>query len=146
MSSIITGILSTTVGLLWNKARDKTAEKLQGGGVTAAKVREIIVRELNDIKTKLDGLSRAHLLSSYSFLREGVELLNVCLDQSTQEDRGEPSTMPSSDIASEILNEVLLQLTCAVEKIKIKSCAELESAKKRFEDARRKATEAFCNA
>ena len=144
MSSIITGILSTTVGLLWNKARDKTAEKLQGGDVTDAKVREIVVRELNDIKTKLDGLSRAHLLSSYSFLREGVELLNVCLDQSTQEDRGESSTMPSSDVASAILNKVL-ELTCAIEKIKIKSCAEYESAKKRFEDARREATRAFCN-
>ena len=124
MSSIITGILSTTVGLLWNKARDKTAEKLQDGDVTDAKMREIVVRELNDIKTKLDGLSRAHLLSSYSFLREGVELLNVCLDQSTQE---------------------VLQLTCAVEKIKIKSCAQYESAKERFKDARREATEAFCN-
>ena len=144
MPSIITGILSTTVGLLWNKARDKTAEKLQGGDVTDAKVREIVVLELNDIKTKLDGLSRAHLLSSYSFLREGVELLNVCLDQSMQEDRGESSTMPSSDVASAILNEVL-QLTCAVEKIKTKSCAEYESAKERFKDARRKATESFCN-
>ena len=144
MCSIITGILSTTVGLLWNKARDKTAEKLQGSDVTDAKVREIVVRELNDIKTKLDGLSRAHLLSSYSFLREGVELLNVCLDQSTQEDRGESSTMPSSDVTSAILNEVL-ELTYAVERIKIKSCAEYESAKKRFKDARRKATEAFCN-
>ena len=144
MSSIITGILSTTVGLLWNKACDKTAEKLQGGDVTDAKVREIVVRELNDIKTKLDGLSRKDLLSSYSFLREGAELLNVCLDQSTLEDRGESSTMPSSDVASAILNEVL-ELTYAVEKIKIKSCAEYESAKKRFKDARRKATEAFCN-
>ena len=92
------------MGLLWNKARDKTAEKLRGGDVTDAKVREMVVRELNDIKTKLDGLSRAHLLSSYSFLR-GVELLNVCLDQSTQEDRGESSGMPSSDVASAILKQ-----------------------------------------
>ena len=135
MSSIITSILSTTVGLLWNKARDKTAEKLQGGDVTDAKVRENVVRELNDIKTKLDGLSRKDLLSSYSFLREGVELLNVCLDQSSQEDRGESSTMPSSDVASAILNEVL-ELARVIEKIKIKSCAEYESAKKRFKDAR----------
>ena len=145
MSSIITGILSTTVGLLWNKARDKTAEKLRGGDVTDAKVREMVVGELNDIKTKLDGLSRAHLLSSYSFLREGVELLNVCLDQSTQEDRGESSGMPSSDVASAILLNEVLQLTCAVERIKIKSRAEYEPAKERFKDARRRATEAFCN-
>ena len=85
-------------------------------------------------------------MSSYSFLREGVELLNVCLDQSThstEEDQGESSTM-SSDVASAILNEVL-ELTRAVEKMKIKSCTEYESARKRFEDARKEATKAFCN-
>ena len=76
MFSTITGILSTTVGLLWNKARDKTAEKLKGGDVTAAKVQEIVVRELNDIKTNLDSLSRAHLLSRYCFFSERVELLS----------------------------------------------------------------------
>ena len=97
------------------------------------------MRDLNDIKTKLDALSRKDLLSSYSFLREGVELLNVCLDQSThstEEDQGESSTM-SSDVASAILNEVL-ELTRAVEKMKIKSCAEYKSARKRFEDPVRK--------
>ena len=83
MSSIITAILSSTVGLLWNKARNATAAKLQDGDVSDEKVQEIVVRELNDIKTKFDGLSRKDLLSSYSFLREGVELLNVCLDRST---------------------------------------------------------------
>ena len=30
MSSIITGVLSSTLGLLWNKARDATAESLKG--------------------------------------------------------------------------------------------------------------------
>ena len=65
MPSIVTSILSSTVGLLWNKARDKTAESLKDGDITDAKLREIVVRELNDIKTKLDGLSRTYLLSSY---------------------------------------------------------------------------------
>ena len=146
MSSIITGILNSTIGLLWNKARDSTAEKLQHGDVTDAKIREIVVRELNDIKTKLDGLSRKDLLSSCRFVKEGVELLNACLDQSThltQEDRGESLTM-SSDVASTIFNEVL-ELTRAIGKVKIKSCTEFELAKERFKDARKKATEAFCN-
>jgi hypothetical protein len=31
MSSIVTGILNSTVGLLWNKARDFTAAKLKDG-------------------------------------------------------------------------------------------------------------------
>ena len=146
MSSMITGILCSTVSLLLNKARDKTAAKLQNGGVTDAKIRQFVVRELSDIKTRLDGLSRKDLLSSYRFLKEGVCLLIACLDQwtqSTQEDRGESSTM-SSGVASDVLNEVL-ELTRAVENIKIESCSEYESDKERFKCARIKATEAFCN-
>ena len=34
MSSIVTSILSSIVGLLWNKARDMTAAKLKDGDVT----------------------------------------------------------------------------------------------------------------
>ena len=142
MSSIITVILKSAVGLLGNKARDKTVAKLRRD-VTDAQVREIVVRELNDIKTKLDGISRKDLLSSFSFLREGIELVNVSLDRSTQEDRCESSAMPS-DAASTRLNETL-ELTRTVENIK--SCAQYqyEFAKERFRSARKKATEAFCN-
>ena len=153
MSSIITGILSSTVGLLWNKVRDKTAEKLQDGDVTDAKIREFVVREMNDIKAKLDALSRKDLLSSYIFLQEGVDLLNAALGKlnleekalpsKTKDDGGEKSTM-SSTVGSGVLNEVL-ELSHAVEKIKLDSNKEFKSAKKRFGDARRKATEAFCN-
>ena len=150
MSSIVTSILSATVGLLWNKARDKTAESLNDGDITDAKLREIVVRELNDIKTKLDGLSRSYLLSSYSFLQEGIQLLNVCLEKFEQkavvnegnDDRGETSRMPS-DGESDILNEAL-ELSQAMEKLQIVS-KEFESAMKRFENARNRATDAFCN-
>ena len=150
MSSIITSIFSSTVGLLWNKACDKTAESLKDGDVTDAKLREIVVRELNDIKTKLDGLSRKDLLSSYSFLQEGIQLLNVCLEKSEQkavvnegnDDRGETLRMPSAG-ESDILNEAL-ELSQAMGKLQIVS-KEFESAKKRFKDARNRATDAFCN-
>ena len=50
----------------------------------------------------------------------------------------------SGDVASAILNEVL-ELTRAVEKLKIKSCTRFQSAKERFKDARKEATKAFCN-
>ena len=153
MSSIVTGILSSTVGLLWNKTRDKTAEKLKDGDVADAKIREIVVRDLNDIKTKLDCISRRDLLSSYTFLQEGVDVLNAALNKSnlqqkalpneTKDDGGKTSTMPST-VGSGVLNEVL-KLSHAVGKIKLDSNKEFETAKKRFEDARRKATEAFCN-
>ena len=150
MSSIVTSILSSTVGLLWNKARDKTAESLKDGDITDAKLREIVVRELNDIKTKLDGLSRSYLLSSYSFLQEGIQLLNVCLEKFEQkavvnegnDDRGETSRMPSGG-ESDILNEAL-ELSQAMGKLQIVS-KEFESAMKRLEDARKRASDAFCN-
>ena len=151
MSSIVTSILSSTVGLLWNKARDSTAAKLKDGDITEAKIREIVVRELNDIKTKLDGLSRKDLLSSYNFLQEGVDFLNVSLQKSkldqkalankTQDYRGETSTMPSCD-QSGILSEAI-ELPQAMAKLKCNSNDEYESAKERFKDARKRATDAF---
>ncbi len=154
MSSIVTSILSSTVGLLWNKARDSIAAKLKDGDVTDAKIREVVVREINDIKTQLDGLSRKDLLSSYSFLQEGVDFLNVSLNKSkleqkalvdeTQHVRGETSTMQESGVESGIVNEAL-ELSHAIGKLRIYSEEELESAKKRFEEARKTATHAFCN-
>jgi hypothetical protein len=151
MSSIVTSILSSTVGLLWNKARDSTAAKLKDGDITDEKIREIVVRDLNDIKTKLDGLSRKDLLSSYNFLQEGVDFLNVSLQNSkldqkaltneTQDDRGETSTMPSCS-QSGILSEAF-ELSQAMGKLKCNSDDEYESAKERFKKARERATDAF---
>ena len=151
MSSIVTSILSSTVGLLWNKALDATAKNLKDGNVTDAKIREVVVRELNDIKTKLDGLSRKDFLSSYTSLEEGVELLSDSLDKLNDEqnavvnedkDDGSvtSSTMPSG---GDILNDAL-QLSQVMEKLRLVS-NHSESAKKRFEDARKQATLAFWN-
>jgi hypothetical protein len=140
MTSIVRSILSSTVGLLWNKARNSTAAKLKDGDV----------RELNDIKTKPDGLSREDLLSGYCFLKEGLDLLLVSLDKSkleqkavidpTQQDRGETSRL-SSDFESGILSEAL-ELS---HELKIYCDEESESAKERFKEARNRATDAFCN-
>ena len=55
----------------------------------------------------------------------------------------ETSRMPR-DVESEIWNEAL-ELSHTMEKMKIKSDEEFKSAIKRFEEARKKATEAFCN-
>ena len=71
MSSIITAILRSTVGLLCDKARDSAANKLKNRDVADEKLREIIVKDLTDIKSKLDCLSLKDLDSSYSFLKEG---------------------------------------------------------------------------
>ena len=150
MSLIVTSIVKVTVGLLWNKVLDATAKNLRVSGNTNAIIRELVLRELEDIRRKLDGLSRKDLLSSYSFLQEGIQLLNVCLEKSEQtavlnegnDNRGETSKMPSGG-ESRILNEAL-ELSQAMGKLQIVSY-EFEAAKKRFEDARKEATRAFCN-
>ena len=151
MTSIVTSILSSTLGLLWNKARDATAENLKDGDVADAKIRKIVVRELNDIKTKLDGLVRKDLLISYTYLKEGVRLLNDSLDKSKDEQKAvmnedkrdssvTSSTMPSG---GNILNDVL-QLSQAMGRLKIES-NQSGMAEERFKDARKQATHAFCD-
>ena len=151
MSSIITTILSSTLGLLWNKVGDSIVEKLSHGDVTDAKIREFVMRELTNIKTKLDDLSRKDLLSSYTFLQEGVDVLNSALEKlnveqralpnETKDDSGETSTISSTAVSD--VSDVIQKLSHAVEKIKLDSDKEFESAKKRFEEARKKATEAL---
>ncbi len=155
MTSIVTGILSSTLGLLWNKARDTSAAKLKDGDVTNAKIREILMRELSDVKAKLDGLSRANLLSSYRFLKDGVQLLNAYLDKSTIDEKAvlnkadddcgsdKTSKIPSG-AGSDILNKAL-ELSYAVEKLKVNSDKEFECVKDRFKYARIRATDAFSN-
>ena len=137
MSSIITGILSSTVGLLWNKARDSTAEKLQGGDVTNARIRDLVMREMNDIKTKLDALSRQDLNTSYTNLQEGLNFLNAALNDSNLE-----ASKMSSTVGSDELNEVL-KLSHTIRKIKLDSHGKFELANERFKEARKKATEAL---
>ena len=75
MSAIITAAFKATFGLLVNKARDKAAEKLKEGDVTDKRIRDLIQREIDDIKSKLDGLARKDLLKP---------ALGICIEQWTQ--------------------------------------------------------------
>ena len=158
MSSIITSILSSTVGFLFNKARDSSADKLKDGDITDAKLREIVVRELNNVNFKLDALSQKDLLSSYTFLKEGVSKLSTFCKIKNDEQQlavlneaskdatdvgGETSSMPSG-VETEFLNEAL-KISHAMEKLKISQGKDFDSATERFKKAREKATEAFCN-
>ncbi|CAB4022386.1 Hypothetical predicted protein [Paramuricea clavata] len=151
MASTVTKILSSTVGLLVNKARDSASAKLMHGDITDSKIREFVVRELNDVKAKLDGLSRKDLLSSYTFLKQGIELLNVSLNKSIDEQKGvgkssddQVASTMSSSVQSGILNEALV-LSQAMTKLNTVSDGHFECAKKRFKDARKRATDAFSN-
>ena len=56
MASIVTAVLKATEGLILNKGRNLAADKLQEGDVTKQQFRNMIVREIDNIKSKLDGL------------------------------------------------------------------------------------------
>ena len=75
MSEIVTSFLKAVLGFLVGKAGDSVAEKLKEGDVTDKKIRELIQREINDIKSKLDVLSRKDLLTAVDAFEGGVRYL-----------------------------------------------------------------------
>ena len=149
MSSIITAILSSTVGLLCDKARDSAADKLKDGDLTDETMRKMVVKDLTDIKTKLDSLSLKDLKASYSFLKEGVKLLNLTLDQSTEDQKASEGSADETKgvincTASGVLNAAL-SLPQEIQRLKISSDKRFVSARDRFKASREAATHAFNN-
>ena len=147
MSSIITAVFKATIGLLVNKGRDKAAEKLKDGDVTDQKFRGLIVREIDDIKSQLKGLARKDLLASISFFKEGIELLYEVFGKARR--KREHGTIKEEATAGTASAEAV-SLAKGMRRLELTDLNEsalkvLSNAKKRFEETRRKATEAFAN-
>ena len=160
MASIVTSVLKATVGLLITKGRDAAAERLMEGDVTDEQFRNMIVRELDDIKSKLDGLARKDLLTSISFFKEGIVFLYQALDKKTggegraataraeaetEEDKSQPLCLQSVTAAIKTVSLVRGQGIMQLSDLDDTGKRALADAKKRFDDARMKATEAFNN-
>ena len=92
MSEIVTSFLKAVLGFLVDKARDSAAEKLKEGDVTDKKIRELIQREINDIKSKLDALSRKDLLTAIDAFQAGVRYLYQALEIGSETVRSATST------------------------------------------------------
>ena len=143
-SSPITAVFKATIGLLVNKGRDKLAEKLNEGDVTDQKFRGLIVREIDEIKSKLDGLARKDLLASISLFKEGIELLYEVFESArpSTENRAieaaATACVEQFDIAKEMRK---LQLTALDES----ATRKLSTAKETFSEARLEAMRAFSN-
>ena len=143
MSSLITAVFKATIGLLVNKGRDKLAEKLNEGDVTDQKFRGLIVREIDEIKSKLDGLARKDLKTSISHFKEGIELLYEVFE----------SARPSSEhkmLTEQAASVEAFPLSREMRKLELTSMDEtatrlLSTAKERFKEDRREATKAFNN-
>ena len=140
MSAIITAVFKATIGWLVDKGRDEAAKKLKDGDVTDQQFRGIIMREIDDMKSKLDGLSRKDLLASIGFFREGIELLyDVFEEQRSRSEYGADTAQAASAEA--------VSLTEGMKDLELTESAtrQLTNAKKRFERARERATDAFSN-
>ena len=79
MFSAAIDILSSTVGSLAVNIYDDVIDKLKNGDLVEETVRQIFVRKLNGINTKLDCISLAQLSLSRSSLQEGLKFLNLAL-------------------------------------------------------------------
>jgi hypothetical protein len=132
--------------------------------VNEEKCRHIVVGELDDIKSTLDGLSRKDLLASLSFFKEGVTRLYIFLDASAgsfnqfstsnscagdeSELEGATETRVEQSSATQAERDALkfaLQLSRIFGNLKTATKERYNLAKKSFEETRRLATEAFNN-
>ena len=140
MSAIITAVFKATVGWLVDKGRDEAAKKLKDGDVTDQQFRGIIMREIDDMKSKLDGLSRKDLLASIGFFREGIELLYEVFEEKRSRSEYGADTAQAACAEAVSLTEGMkhLELTKSATR-------KLSHAKKRFGSARERATDAFSN-
>ena len=140
MSAIITAVFKATIGWLVDKGRDEAAKKVKDGDVTDQQFRGIIMREIDDMKSKLDGLSRKDLLASIGFFREGIELLYEVFEEKRSRSEYGADTAQAACAEAVSLTEGMkhLELTKSATR-------QLTNAKKRFERAREMATIAFSN-
>ena len=140
MSAIITAVFKATVGWLVDKGRDEAAKKLKDGDVTDQQFRGIIMREIDDMKSKLDGLSRKDLLASIGFFREGIELLYEVFEEKRSRSEYGADTAQAACAEAVSLAEGMKHL-----ELTESATRQLTNAKKRFERAREMATIAFSN-
>ena len=159
MSVLLEKIVNLTIGVVCDKIRDYTAQRLNEGDFTGIELREIVVRELDEIKTKLDGLSRKDLLASLSSFKEGVNRLYTLLQTSgesceksstsqahTEDDEPEGATaMTVKRLEGDAIDKVL-DLRQFIGNLRIASEKHYKSTKKSFEEAKKLATHAFNNA
>ena len=143
MSFIAIPVFKSTIGLLASKGRDKIAEILKDGDVTDQKFHSLIVKEIDEIKSKLHALSRKDLEASISFFKEGIALLyEVFKIANTRGECGAVTAQAACNEAIPIIEGISrLELTGLDES----ATRKLSAAKERFKDARREATRAFKN-
>ena len=149
MASLVTAVLKCTIGALVNKGRTLAAEKLKDGDVADARFRQLIVREMDDIKSKLDGIAGKDLAASISFFNDGVVHLGKVLDEEIvgKDEENEADGATKRIVKAEEKTVSLVKGMKILQLVGLNEDATkaITEAKKRFEDARREAVKAFGN-
>ena len=131
------------------------ADKLKEGDVADRKARDMIIGDMEDIKSKLNALSRKDLGAAVDSLETGLRFLNNAVDamhnenpswKGANEPEGDGLTLPSANFSetTAILDAGTnnVQLTESVNEV---AKTTLSAAKERFKLAREKATDASNN-
>ena len=128
-----------------------TAERLKEGDVADQKIRDLIVREVEDIKSKFDGLSRKDLLAAVDSFKTGIRYFFEALDVKPMSSQASVG-ITDENLSEHDLEEAMKTVSVAAEMRKLEEMDFNETvknnflqAKKRFEMAREKATEASNN-
>ena len=150
----MSAILKSIAGLVVDKARSVTANSLSDGDLTDERMREVIISNIDDIKSSLRGLSRQPLNTSLSFLKEGISRMGLAVqDTSTSTQNVQTaithaaeefvtgaSASTSQQTQPRSADEIL-----SLSNLQIVSQERWVGAKKSFEKSREQATIAFGN-
>ena len=156
-------ILNTTVAILCCNQRELTAHGLDETDSRNEKYRDVIVREIDQIRSKLDNLSTRDLFFCLSFFKEGITRLYSSLETSNEQPKQLTTTSEVfkqnesdvEDAAPRTADQIPVkqtdttnppsELSKLVENIQIDSREHFRLAVKSLKEATILATEAFCN-
>ena len=134
---LIMAVFKVIVWWLVGKSRNAVAKKLKDGDVADQQVRDIIIGNINAVKSNLDGLLEKDLLASIQFFKEGIEVLYDAIKQARP--RNERGANSCDNVVS------LVERTWRNLKLTTSGRRQLKNAKMRFRSAREGATVAFSN-
>ena len=147
-------LLKSILGLVVDKVRSATASSLSDGDLTDERMREVIISNIDDIKSSLRGLSRQPLNSSLSFLKEGISRMGLAVRDtfaSTQNVQtaithaAEMFVTGASASTSQRTQQRSADEIFSLSSLQIVSQERWVCAKKSFEMSRQQATIAFGN-
>ena len=147
-------ILKSILGLVVEKARSATANSLSDGDLTDERLREVIISNIDDIKSSLRGLSRQPLNSSLSFLKEGISRMALAVQDTSASTQNvqkaithaaEEFVSGASATTSQQTKQRTANQALSLSSFEIVSQDRWVSAKKSYEKSREQATIAFGN-